>query len=246
MNATKSAPMTLHEATFAVVDVETTGTNPAMDRVVEVACVLVRGGRTIQSFSSLVDPGQPIPPTASAVHNITDAIVANGPRLATIAPLLATMCADAIVVARNASFDLSFLPLLNQRPVLCSMRLARRVVPDTPNHKNQTLRYHLGVDASAFSNPIAPRALGDAEVTSRVLAICLDRYLSQGGEDDAYSLAREIAKPYCLDVLPFGRHRGVPLQEVPSQIFNGRRLVRFPSRSMFYLRSTANSNVGPR
>jgi exodeoxyribonuclease X len=206
----------LHEATFAVVDVETTGIDPATDRVVEVACVLTRGGRIIQTFSTLVHPERPIPASASAVHHITDTMVADAPRLANVAPSIAAMCADAIVVAHNASFDLSFLPFLNHRPVLCSMRLAQRVVPDAPNHKNQVLRYHLGIDLSGLTDVIAHRALGDAEITSRILAICLERYLSQGGADDASLLVSELAAPRQLDALPFGRHRGVPLHEVPS------------------------------
>ncbi len=66
------------ETTFAFVDVETTGINPREDRVVEAACVLTRAGRRIESFGTLINPGRAIPPTASAVHHLTDECVARG------------------------------------------------------------------------------------------------------------------------------------------------------------------------
>lgn len=203
-------------ATFAVVDVETTGIDPARDRVVEVACVLVRNRQIVHAFSTLVQPGCAIPAIASAVHGISDAMVANAPALAVIAPELETLCADAIVVAHNASFDLAFLPFLKTRPHLCSMRLAQRVVPDAPNYKNQGLRHHLGVDTGDLLESTPHRALGDVHVTAAILRICLDRYLAAGGTDDIDALVEHIAAPVLLRTMPFGKHRGKALADVPS------------------------------
>jgi exodeoxyribonuclease X len=109
------------------------------------------------------------------------------------------------VVAHNARFDLGFLPFLADRPVVCSMRLAMRVLPDAPNYKNQVLRYYLDIDAELGGGAIAHRARGDVRVTSRILAVCLQRYL-----------AHEIAAPRRLGALPFGRHRGVSIERVPA------------------------------
>ena len=206
----------LRDVTFAVIDVETTGLNPIVDRVVEVACVLLRSGRVVDTFSSFVNPGREIPATASAVHHITAGHVQGAPRLEILQPQLSAMCQDAVVVAHNAAFDLAFLPFLAQRPVLCSMRLAMRVVPEAPNYKNQVLRYHLGVDAEFGKEPLAHRALGDAQITSRVLAVCLERYLAEGGSDDIVALLEEVAAPRRLTALNFGRYRGVAIAHVPT------------------------------
>ncbi|BDE06825.1 hypothetical protein WPS_21010 [Vulcanimicrobium alpinum] len=95
----------VREATYAVVDVETTGFDRMSDRVVEVACVLIRGGREVDAFSTLVDPGRPIPERATAVHGITDAHVRSKPYLEVLSPELQRICEGAIVVAHNAAFD---------------------------------------------------------------------------------------------------------------------------------------------
>jgi DNA polymerase III alpha subunit (gram-positive type) len=206
----------LRDATFAVVDVETTGVDPTVDRVVEVACARIRGGREIDAFSSLVHPGRHIPAVASAVHHLTDREVQFAPALEDLRARLSTMCADAIVVAHNARFDLAFLPFLAQRPSLCTMRLAMRVLPDAPNYKNQVLRYHLCVDGGMHGEAIAHRARGDVQVTSRILTICLERYLAAGGSDDVDALVHRIAAPRRLPTLSFGRHRGIAIEDVPA------------------------------
>jgi DNA polymerase III alpha subunit (gram-positive type) len=208
--------LALCDATFAVIDVETTGFDPSVDRVVELACAVVRDGKETDAYSSLINPGRSIPAAASAVHHLTNRHVQNAPLLGDVRPKLAAMCAGAIVVAHNARFDLGFLPFLADRPVVCSMRLAMRILPDAPNYKNQVLRYYLDIDAELGGGAIAHRARGDVQVTSRILAICLQRYLAAGGVDDVEHLVREIAAPRRLGALPFGRHRGVSIERVPA------------------------------
>jgi len=161
---------------YAVVDVETTGFSPAADCVVEAACVLVENGAIIATWSSLVNPGRPIPPQATAVHGICDGDVAGAPPFTTVAETLSFLCAGATIVAHNASFDLAFLPMLAQRPYVCTVRLARRFFPAAPNYKNQTLRAYLGVDADlGFRRLEAHRALGDALVTAAIFLRCMEK-----------------------------------------------------------------------
>ncbi len=159
---------------YAVIDVETTGFSPAADRVVEMACVVVRAGQIVEAWSSLVNPGCAIPRRATAVHGITDADVWWAPTFELSQARLYSLCAGATVVAHNARFDLSFLPRLSQLPSLCTVELARRAFPNAPNHKNQTLRAYLGIDADPIvPNVAAHRALGDALVTAAILVRCL-------------------------------------------------------------------------
>jgi len=206
----------LREATFAFVDVETTGFDPQLDAVVEVACIVTRGGCELDVFTTLVDPGRSIPATASAVHHLTDDHVAGAPTMARVRSELIERCAGAIVVAHNARFDMSFLPMLADRPVICAMRFAQLALPDAPNYKNQVLRYHLGI-SDARLGATAHRALGDAIVTSHVFARCVDRYLARGGTDDVASLGKLLDAPIELESFRFGKHRGEPLRAIPSE-----------------------------
>jgi len=118
--------------------------------------------------------------------------------------------------SHNAAFDLAFLPFLRERPTLCSMRFAQMAVPEAPNHKNQVLRYHLGVRDAALSRGSAHGALGDAIVTSLVFDECARRYLSAGGSDDVPTAIHVAMAPRRLPALPFGRHRGKPMSDVPA------------------------------
>jgi len=161
---------------YAVIDVETTGFSPNNDAVVEIACVVVERGRVLQTFSSLVNPGRPIPPYATGVHGIADDDVRDAPRLIELHAKLLQLTAGTTVAAHNASFDLSFLPFLTHRPSLCTLQLARHCYPGAPNYKNQTLRRYLRLDDEpAIAALGTHRALADAMVTAHVLMRCLNR-----------------------------------------------------------------------
>ena len=93
-----------------VVDTETTGFNPSEGHaLVEVATVVVADATIGETWSSLVRPGRAIPADASAVHGITDAMVADAPLAAPVATELRRRCGDLPLVFHNAPFDLPFL-----------------------------------------------------------------------------------------------------------------------------------------
>ncbi len=204
----------LSQATFAVIDVETTGLHPRNDRVVEIACVRVKGGRVRERFASLVNPHRRIPPAASAIHGIFDGDVARAPALRTLRPRIAALTNDAVVVAHNARFDLSFLPFIADRPTLCTLQLARRLV-DAPNYRNEMLREFLQLE-TARPLGTAHRAAADAEVTAALLLELLRRYRRCSHRSTLSAVLQTLARPKHLDRFAFGMHRGIPVRQVPS------------------------------
>ena len=94
---------------IAVVDVETTGRDASVDRVVEVGIVVGRHGEVIARYNWLINPGIPIPAEASAVHHISDDDVKDSPRFQEIAHEIAASLAGCIPAAYNAAFDRAFL-----------------------------------------------------------------------------------------------------------------------------------------
>ncbi|MGA3038971.1 MAG: 3'-5' exonuclease [Vulcanimicrobiaceae bacterium] len=156
---------------YAVIDVETTGFNPARDRVVEVAVVQSDGVRIGQRWSSLIKPGIPIPPIAQDTHGISDGDVLHAPTLEQVLPKLHELVAGRTIVAHYAAFDHGFLPMLT-RPWICSLALARRAYPQAPNHRLGTLVQYLGIDGRLGLYRLH-RALADAEATAYLLAFCL-------------------------------------------------------------------------
>jgi DNA polymerase III epsilon subunit family exonuclease len=161
---------------YAVVDVETTGFSPVNDRIVEVACVLVDGDLVVDRWSTLVKPGIDIPARATEIHGITNEMVADAPGLARALDRLRQLCGARIIVAHSARFDLSFLRDLPATQAICTLKLARALVPEAPNHRNQTLRSVLRIDEAIGEELGAHRALDDALVTAHILVACHRRF----------------------------------------------------------------------
>ena len=160
-------------APIAIIDFETTGSTPAQGaRATEVAVVLVEGGRVVDQFQSLMNAGVRIPPFITQLTGITNAMVADAPPAAEVMAQARRFVGDTPLVAHNAPFDRGFwhteLALAGcdaPQPFACTVRLARRLYPEAPNHQLGTLaRFHQLPSAGR-----AHRALADAQVTAALL-----------------------------------------------------------------------------
>lgn len=94
---------------IAFVDTETTGREPAVDRIVEIGVIVGRAGEIIARHNWLVNPERPIPEEVSKIHGITDADVRDKPTFREIAGELVGLLKGALPAAYNAKFDRSFL-----------------------------------------------------------------------------------------------------------------------------------------
>jgi len=95
--------------TFVVVDLETTGGSPAESHITEIGAVKVRGGEVLGEFQTLVNPHVPIPAFIQVLTGITDAMVADAPRIEAALPAFLEFARGSVLVAHNAGFDISFL-----------------------------------------------------------------------------------------------------------------------------------------
>ncbi len=98
-----------HEVDIALLDVETTGRDASVDRVVEVGIVVGRHGDVVARYNWLINPGMPIPPEVTAVHGITDAMVKDKPRFEDVASEIAQALRGCVPAAYNALFDRAFM-----------------------------------------------------------------------------------------------------------------------------------------
>lgn len=165
---------------YVVVDVETTGGAPGGGhRITEVAAVRLRGdGTFVEEFTTLVNPERPIPPGITQLTRITQSMVQRAPRFADVAAEVFRVLHGAVFVAHNASFDWRFLSSeLRQAGgeaprgrVLCTVRLARRVVPEISHRSLDALQFFFDVH-----NEARHRAFGDARATARIFRRLLDR-----------------------------------------------------------------------
>jgi polyribonucleotide nucleotidyltransferase len=152
---------------FAVIDVETTGTDPKMADLLEIAVVKVKGGKISDRWSTFVKPSQPI--LGKQMHGITNEDVANAPSPEEAVKQAVDRIGDALVVGHNVIFDLAFLdeagaPRVDQSRLIDTLTLAREGYPDLQNYKLDTLASFFGVDLTQ-----SHRALPDAEATANLL-----------------------------------------------------------------------------
>jgi DNA polymerase III epsilon subunit family exonuclease len=154
---------------FVVVDVETTGTDPKMADLVEVAAVRVKGGKVVDTFSTLVNPGRPI--VGNQMHGIKDADVKGKPSPAEAARKVLDFVGDAPFVGHSVGFDISFIEealgdgtRIAQGKYLDTFVIAREGYPDLENYKLGTLAAYFGIELSQ-----SHRALPDAEATANLL-----------------------------------------------------------------------------
>ncbi len=170
--------MHVSDATFVVTDTETTGLKAETQRIIEIGAVKLKDGREVDRFQQLVNPQRSIPGRITKITGITTGMVFDAPPIEEVLPDYLEFLGDGILTAHNLSFDKRFLnaelgrtgreELSNE--TLCTVRLARRLLPGLSSKKLGRLAQFYDIDVNGRH-----RALGDAKATS----IILRRLLSQ-------------------------------------------------------------------
>ncbi|CAN5793921.1 hypothetical protein BH23GEM9_BH23GEM9_27680 [soil metagenome] len=164
---------------YAIVDVETTGGSFGRGhRITEIAAVRLSGdGRVVDEYRTLVNPERPIPFYITALTSITGQMVADAPRFAEVSGAVAGVLRGAVFVAHNAAFDWRFVSAELDRAgvplsgrTLCTVRLARKVVPEVRSRSLDSLAFFFNIP-----NAARHRAYGDAVATAELFRRLLDR-----------------------------------------------------------------------
>jgi DNA polymerase-3 subunit epsilon len=177
---------------LAIVDLETTGTRAAVDRVTEIAVLEVDNFEVTSQWSTLVDPGRPIPGEVQALTGITQEMLRGAPRFADLAEMLHERLRGRIFIAHNVRFDYGFLRREFERAgiafharTLCSVRLSRRLYRGERAHHLDAVieRHRLTCNARH-------RALGDADALWQFLQAAAREH----GEEVLSVAARQVAR----------------------------------------------------
>jgi DNA polymerase-3 subunit epsilon len=174
----------LSQVTFCVVDLETTGSSSAVGGITEIGAVKYRGGEEVSRFSTLINPGQPIPANIVMLTGISSSMVADAPRIEDVLEMFLDFVQGTVLVAHNARFDVGFLnaalerhgydPLSNA--VVDTVTLARRLVrSEVPNCKLSTLAAHFN-----FPHQPVHRAMDDVLATGDLLHYLIERAAAFG------------------------------------------------------------------
>lgn len=165
-------------SSYLVLDLETTGANPVLDRITEIAAVRIEQGREVARWSTLVNPGVSIPAFIQNLTGISNAMVAQAPRFDEVAQHLLELMEGAVLVAHNVRFDHGFLKNEFERlqidlrsKTLCTVRLSRALYPQHRSHGLDAIMQRHGLHTAARH-----RAMGDVDVVLAWLQLAAQEF----------------------------------------------------------------------
>ena len=191
----------LGSATFAFLDIETTGGNSSHDRITEIGIRFWRAGEVVGEWQTLINPETRISPFIESLTGISDAMVADAPVFEDITGVLEEQLKDTIFVAHNARFDYGFikaefrrLGLLFAAKVICTVKLSRTLYPDFRRHNMDALieRHHL-------EQVQRHRALGDV---SAMMAFFEHALVEKGSDAMEAAIRNLLQRPSIPSNLP--------------------------------------------
>ena len=174
------------QGTFIVFDLETTGFSPIKDKIIEIGAVKVEKGKITERFSTFVNPQIPIPFKITQLTSITDAMVLDAPPIEEVLPRFLEFVGDGVLVAHNASFDVSFIEqncrYEDIQPDFTSVdtvAMARVLLPTLS-------RFKLNIVAKALNISLENhhRAVDDAGATAEIF----EKFVEMLAERDIYTL----------------------------------------------------------
>lgn len=161
----------LEQLSYIVVDLETTGLDPANDEIIEIGAIKIGNGEVKDIFNKLIKPERQIPAGITELTGISQEMVNDELPIKPVLEKFAAFIDDSILMAHNADFDISFLKnnfkkYLNKdlhNFTVCTLLVARDILPNLENHKLHTIAKYFGVEVANRH-----RAIGDVEVTYQV------------------------------------------------------------------------------
>ncbi|MCB9259329.1 MAG: GIY-YIG nuclease family protein [Ignavibacteriales bacterium] len=197
---------TFSQTSFAVIDFETTGTSPKNSRVIEVGIVKIENLKIVDSFQSLVNPGQYIPPFISSLTGISNEDVYDAPDFDSISSNIKNFIDGSVLVGHNLPFDFAFLKsefdraelILPKLMQVCTLKLSRSLFPELKSKSLGSMVNHFKI-----RHRDVHRALGDATATAKVFLKILDKLVTEHNYEsiadlESFQISTPIPKGFRL------------------------------------------------
>ncbi|NLL76518.1 MAG: PolC-type DNA polymerase III [Clostridiales bacterium] len=172
------------DSTFVVFDIETTGFSPVNNRIIEIGAVKVENGQIADRYSTFVNPDVPIPFEIEKLTSINDDMVMGAPMIDVILPQFLEFCQDAVLVAHNANFDMSFimenirrLGIKKEFTYVDTVGIARILLPHQAKHTLDAVCKTLGISLANHH-----RAVDDAEATAEIFIKFMSMLKADGAD----------------------------------------------------------------
>lgn len=207
-------------------DTETTGVDTETAHVCEIAFLLstyegfIRDPQKDEIIQELILPPEPVPPEASAIHHITNGMLAGKPALEDISERISEIVSKAdYISAHNVPFDLAILKRqlpevfsrIEEGMKLDSLRLSRHIWPSIPSHSLQALRYRFDLGGKGDAH----RAMFDTELVRSLIEYILRMKLAS--PESWMDLVKYTHSPLEIKIFSFGKYRGKLVEDIAAQ-----------------------------
>ncbi|MFD2726249.1 exonuclease domain-containing protein [Hyunsoonleella rubra] len=189
---------------YAILDIETTGGKYNEEGITEIAIYKYDGHQVVDQFISLINPEREIQPFVVNLTGINSSMLRNAPKFYEVAKRIVEITSDCILVAHNAQFDyrilrteFSRLGFEYERKSLCTVQLAKHLIPGQPS-------YSLGKLVRSLGIPVADRhrASGDAQATVKLFKMLLDKDTKKNIVQNSVSLnPKRQLEPKHIDII---------------------------------------------
>lgn len=225
----------IHQEIFVCLDCESTGLDPAKDRMIEIAVARFTFDQILQKFETLIDPECDIPQTSQEIHKISSEMLQGKPKVAQILPDVLKMINGHILVGHGIGFDIALIAAeakrhqiptqIEKQPFLDTLRLAR-LYGESPVNSLQRLREHFNIEPEG-----AHRAMSDVIVNIEVF-----KFLTKSFQKTE-QVFKVLEKPIKLKTMPLGKHKGRKFDEIPIEYLLWAERKDFDQDLLFSIRS---------
>lgn len=186
----KKASSIIFPEEYYVVDLETTGLSPQFDEIIEISAIKIINSEIVDTFSTLVKPTEEIDEHITRLTGITNGMLENAPDIDSILPGFFEFIENGVIVGHNVNFDINFLydnrlKLFNttvKNDFVDTMRIAKKLYPDFPNHKLCELVKNFGIKTDA-----AHRAFADCHATFKCYEHMKSYIIEKYGDLNSFS-----------------------------------------------------------
>ena len=225
----------LADEIFVCLDCESTGLDPAKDRIVEIAITKFTFNELLSSYETLIDPECDIPQTSQDIHKISQEMITGKPKIREILPKVLDLIGSYPIVGHGINFDISLIAneakraqiptqILSQTHV-DTLRLAR-LYGESPVNSLERLRQHFNIASEG-----AHRAMNDVVVNIEVFKHLVHSYKTLD------QVLKILQKPIKLRLMPLGKHKGRKFDEIPLEYLLWAEKVDFDQDLLFSIRS---------
>lgn len=224
----------LDQEVFVCIDCEMTGLD-LTDQIVEIGVIKFTFDQILDEYETLIYPGRPIPPESTAIHHITDEMVAGKPTIDQILPKIFEIAGSHTIIGHGIKHDIDLIALaaekaniptsIGKNPRMDTLRLAR-LYGESPINSLEQLRKHFNVPLEG-----AHRAMSDVIVNMHVFKHLCRRFRTTSEVFDI------LSKPIQMRLMPFGKHKGRPFKELPIEYLIWASNKEFDEDLIFSLRT---------